>query len=375
MLIRIDIQRLSVEADAGLSELNDKFMAAVNSDPTVPSWIKRALCIMLHERGGDRFGGKKKMIVLLLEIALQRKEKLDVPGEVFQWDDTVFIGLIAKLKEALEAIKNIFSRLGVGILMRLLSSWPPGTDEERPHQVYNTLVAEGYIGLSDGREDAFDGPAMPNWKTIAEKYSKDYTVKQFKKAIDKIKKFIEEAWDLRLLGCLFLLDKNDLACDGNSEDLEAILELFDFEVEATLYESLNDIIIYTNGKAIIVVHGPLSVGGTIMFKHFSLDDMLLRCLVIDTLRGVVCMAKGEEFNGPYLSIEAGMMQKLLVDGFHLTREYGVPAAFFREYLSPEELECFDLYANEKYVHYPEYSISNRNRERYRSHITYRHVGH
>ena len=103
MLIRIDIQRLSVEADAGLSELYDKFMAAVNSDPTVPSWIKRALCIMLHKRGGDRFGGKRKMIVLLLEIALQRKDKLCVPGEVFQWDDTVFIGMVTKLMEALEA--------------------------------------------------------------------------------------------------------------------------------------------------------------------------------------------------------------------------------------------------------------------------------
>jgi len=110
MLIRIDIQRLSVKADAGLSELYDKFMVAVNNDPTVPSWIKRALCIMLHERGGDRFGGKKKMIVLLLEIALQRKEDLCVPGEVFQWDDNVFIGMIAKLKEALDALKPLFAR-------------------------------------------------------------------------------------------------------------------------------------------------------------------------------------------------------------------------------------------------------------------------
>ena len=73
--------------------------------------------------------------------------------------------------------------------------------------------------------------------------------------------------------------------------------------------------------------------------------MLQRCRVIDTLRGIVCMAKGEEFNGPYLAIKAGMIQKLLVKGLHLTREWGrgVPAAFFCEYLSPEELKCFDLY--------------------------------
>lgn len=146
------------------------------------------------------------------------------------------------------------------------------------------------------------------------------------------------------------------------------------------YEHPNDIIIYMKGHAMIVVHGPLCVGGTIMVEHFSLDDMLQRCLVIDTLRGIVCMAKGEEFNGPYLAIEAGMMQKLLVKGLHLTRKYGVPAAFFREYLNntsktvkrlgavPKKVitkNCFDLYANGKYVHFLEYPISKMNRKRYR----------
>ena len=129
----------------------------------------------------------------------------------------------------------------------------------------------------------------------------------------------------------------------------------------------------------IVVHGPLCVGGTIMVEQFSLDDMLQRCLVIDTLRGIVCMAKGEEFNGPYLAIEAGMMQKLLVKGLHLARKYGVPAAFFREYLNntskpvkrlgavPKKVttNCFDSYANGKYVHNPEYPISHANRNRYK----------
>ena len=103
-----------------------------------------------------------------------------------------------------------------------------------------------------------------------------------------------------------------------------------------------------------------------MVEHFSLDDMLQRCLVIDTLRGTVCMAKGEEFNGPYLAIEAGMMQKLLVKGLHLSRKYGVPAAFFREYLNTSKhVKCFDSYGNGRWVHYPECPISNANRARYK----------
>ena len=148
-----------------------------------------------------------------------------------------------------------------------------------------------------------------------------------------------------------------------------------------MYESPNDITVYTKGNAIILVHGPLCVGGTIMVERASLDDMLLRCLVIDTLRGTVCMAKGEEFNGPYLAIEAGMMQKLLVKGLHLSRKYGVPAAFFREYLNntsktvkrlgavPKKVtkkNCFDSYGNGRWVHFPEYPISYMNRERYRN---------
>ena len=343
-------------------------MQDVKNDLHVPPWIKRALCIMLHELGGDRFGAKKNIVYLLLEMALQLEDGHSVPGEMFQWDDTVFIGMVTKLMEALEAIKPILDRLPKvqvkDIIMKLLSSWPPGTDEERLDQVYNTLVAEAYIGLSEGREDAFDGPAKPDWKTQAEKYSKEYTVKQFDAAIHKIKAFINEAKTLHRKGCLFLLDKNDLAC-GKGESLEDILKLFDFEVEATLYESPNDIVIYTNGKAIIVVHGPLSVGGTIMVEHFSLDDMLQRCLVIDTLRGTVCMAKGEEFNGPYLAIEAGMMQKLLVKGLHLSRKYGVPAAFFREYLNTSKhVKCFDSYGNGRWVHFKEYPISSMNRQRY-----------
>ena len=95
-------------------------------------------------------------------------------------------------------------------------------------------------------------------------------------------------------------------------------------------------------------------------------DLLLRCLVNDTLRGMVCTANGEEFTGPYLAIEAGMMQKLLVDGLHLDRK--IAAAFFRDYLTPPETNCFDLYGGGPggpIQHYLDYPITQNNRERYK----------
>jgi len=263
-----------------------------------------------------------------------------------------------------------------------MMSWPPCKDEDDRERVYNKPTATEYTGV-DSMRDAFDGPANPNAKTNEERYSTAYTMRKFNSAIEEIVDFVLKALKYVLSGCVFLLDKNDLACGKTREDLHDILTSHGFKKETTLYESPNDIIVYTKGNAIILVHGPLCVGGTIMVERASLDDMLLRCLVIDTLRGTVCMAKGEEFNGPYLAIEAGMMQKLLVDGFHLAREYGVPAAFFREYLSnssnlakrlgavPKKVtkKCLDSYANGKYVHRPKYPISQRNRERYMSHRT------
>ena len=107
MRIRIDLEKLSVKADAGLCELHDLFTKAVRANLHIPYWIKRAICEKLRERGGERFGAKKKLIFLLLEIAMQLKDKQPVPGECMQWDDNIFIGMIVKLKEALRAIKHL----------------------------------------------------------------------------------------------------------------------------------------------------------------------------------------------------------------------------------------------------------------------------
>jgi len=365
MYIRIDGEDLSIEADAGLCKLYDLLMNDVKNDLCIPPWIKRALYIMLHERGGERFGCKKNIVYLLLEMALQLKDGHSVPGEMFQWDDIVFIGMITKLMEALEAIKPLFARFAElkGVITAAIMAWPCAL--MRDDRVINKVVATEYTGV-ERVTTPYDGPANPDAKTVAEAYSTKFTMKQFDGAVDNIDDEVELAKKHKKDGYVLLLDKNDLCTKKAGRSLKSILSYHGFKKAATLYECPNDITIYINGKAMIVVHGPLCVGGTIMVEHFSLDDMLQRCLVIDTLRGIVCMAKGEEFNGPYLAIEAGMMQKLLVKGLHLSRKYGVPAAFFREYLNTSrQVKCFDLYANGKYVHYPEYSISNVNRKRYR----------
>ena len=365
MYIRIDGEDLSIEGDAGLCKLYDLLMEDVKNDLYIPPWIKRALSIMLHERGGDRFGAKKNIVYLLLEMALQLKDGHSVPGEMLQWDDTVFIGMVTKLMEALEAIKPLFARFAEleGVITAAIMVWPCALMRE--DRVINKVVATEYTGV-ERVTTPYDGPVNQDAKTHAEAYSSKFTMKKFDVAVNNIDDEVELAEKHNEDGYVLLLDKNDLGTKKAGRSLKSILSYHGFKKEATLYEEPNDIIIYTNGKAMIVVHGPLCVGGTIMVEHFSLDDMLLRCLVIDTLRGIVCMAKGEEFNGPYLAIEAGMMQKLLVKGLHLSRKYGVPAAFFREYLNTSKhVKCFDSYGNGRWVHYPEYSISNANRARYK----------
>ena len=77
----------------------------------------------------------------------------------------------------------------------------------------------------------------------------------------------------------------------------------------------------------IAVHGPLCVGGNIMTEHFSIEDLQLRCIVIDTLRCMVSMAKCEPANG-----------RLVSKGLHLVRR--ITAAFFREYLTPDKTNVF-----------------------------------
>ena len=360
MRIRIDGQRLSIEADSGLCEFYDLFIKAVMNDPLIPPWIKRAIGVMLRERGGERFGAKKKLIFLLLEIAMQLKDGQSVPGECLQWDDNVFIGMIVKLMEALRAIKHLI--WGIGKETAALLAWPCA--KMREDRVINKTVATEYTGV-ERATTPYDGPVNPDAKTRAEAYSSKYTVKRFNNAIDGIEEFVLEAWVLRFIGCLFLLDKNDLACRKTGVSLDNILSKHGFKRVGKLYEHPHDIILYQNGKAVIAVHGPLCVGGSIMVERFTMDDLLLRCLVNDTLRGMVCMANGEEFTGPYLAIEAGMMQKLLVNGLHLNREYGYASVFFREYLTPPEKNCFDLFGK-KIQHHLDYPISVCNRKYYKS---------
>ena len=66
-----------------------------------------------------------------------------------------------------------------------------------------------------------------------------------------------------------------------------------------------------------------------------------------------------------LAIEAGMMERLVNKGLHLNRM--ITAAFFREYLTPDETNAFDLYGGNKHgpiKHYRDYPLANPNRVKY-----------
>ena len=74
---------------------------------------------------------------------------------------------------------------------------------------------------------------------------------------------------------------------------------------------------------------------------------------------------GKAVNGPMLAIEAGMAQILLHNGLHQSRI--VCAAFFRDYLTPAEVNAFDLYGGNQHgpiKHYLDYPIANKNRNNY-----------
>ena len=74
---------------------------------------------------------------------------------------------------------------------------------------------------------------------------------------------------------------------------------------------------------------------------------------------------GEEVSGPMLAIEAGMAQRLLHNGLHLPRM--ICAAFFRDYLTPAEVNAFDLYGGSSggtIKHYLDYPIAKKNRRKY-----------
>ena len=239
-----------------------------------------------------------------------------------------------------------------------MTSWPPG--ENRNDPLLNKPCATDYAGATF-KLNAFDGPAIPDWKTNEQRYSKEYSISRFNTANEEIDDFILLAWKLRETGCLFLLDKNEDAC-SKGEKLHIRLATLDFEKEASIYD--DDIEIWRIEKAVVLVHVPLCVGGSIM-AHITMKKLQRRCIVIDTIRCIVSLAKGEEVSGPMLAIEAGMAQRLLHNGLHQSRM--VCAAFFRDYLTPAEVNAFDLHGGNHtgpIKHYLDYPIAKKNRLNY-----------
>ncbi len=180
--------------------------------------------------------------------------------------------------------------------------------------------------------------------------------------------YVKEAWSLRHVGCLYLLDyTNGLLQEEMNVNLNVILtEKNGFKLEVTLLGG--DILLYRCEMAEIAVHPlPLGIGGTIIQSYVKIEQKQERCRVIDTLRCMVSVARGEPIDGPMLAIEAGMMQRAVCEGLHLHSIQG--AVYFRDYLTPDDVNAFDLFGGNMYgplKHYLDYPITNRNRELYRA---------
>ena len=164
-----------------------------------------------------------------------------------------------------------------------------------------------------------------------------------------------------------MLYKNELAC-SKGKKLHICLTNLEFKKKASIYG--DDIEIWCIEKTVMLIHVPLCVGGSgsiSIMAHITMKKLQRRCIVIDTVRRIVLMAKGEEVSGPMLAIEAEMAQRLLLlhNGLHLPRM--ICAALFRDYLTPDEVNAFDLYGGSSggpIKHYPDYPITTKNRNNY-----------
>ena len=129
--MRINMEKLKTEEDEALCHCYDKFTKDVKNDPKVPHFIKRVLCEKIWERGGERLGPKKTLIYQLIEAALQHKDG-GVICEGLQYDDKHYYGMIAKVEDAVAAVKPIVQHANwrADIIVPSMMSWPPEENRE-----------------------------------------------------------------------------------------------------------------------------------------------------------------------------------------------------------------------------------------------------
>lgn len=97
--IIFDYEQLDYDTDMALQVIFDKFIQDMKNDPEVPSYIKRLICEVIHDRGGGRFGGKTVIMGKAIEHAVQKKNNESQPAEYGQYDDNRFYEMKAKVIE------------------------------------------------------------------------------------------------------------------------------------------------------------------------------------------------------------------------------------------------------------------------------------
>jgi len=391
--IIFDYERLDYETDMALQVIFDKFIQDMKNDPEVPSYIKRLVCEIIHDRGGGRFGGKTVIMGKAIEHAEQKKNNESQPAEYGQYDDNRFYEMKDKVVEACEAVNPIVSPIAKRTksksartakrakysksqsIFQVSSSKPivccqswavaPHPDPSREDLLFLKPLISAYItgvgGDGSNIEDAYDGPALSgNNLTLEERYSDDFGWKS-KRTMNAKAKIIQLIKDKDVY--VKLLDRNRTACRLADTTLDTMID------ENSSYKMGADIfggeikLLTDDDPSALLTHSPVCRSGDCR-DFATLNVNAQGCMNVDAHRNMLLMCQGKPIECRMPAIEASMAQRLFIDG--LGQYCLMKGLLVREYLAPE-LMPFDKYGGNKHgriTHYPLYPMATNNKAVY-----------
>ena len=365
LAVVVDLSLLPYNVDIALGLMLEQTIVCINNDPAVPACIRRLLHDELIGQGGDRNGGRRAMIGQCIESAFSASNEGAIM-EFAQYDDNILYGLMGKVMETQHKLTPLVETVGPrqDLTSKSVLSWEPAPKRDVhgsivEDYIYVTIAGIGYIGV-DSYRDAYDGPAIPGAISVADRYSKAFTPDQDAAAKSVCENHCQDTNELRSEGCSNLLDINTHLSRKTSTDMATLAEEADLGLRANIYDG--QIRTFMHDQALLNLHWAICRSGDIN-DYFTLDDNATGCLIIETLRRLTMMAKGETNFGPMLAIEAAMAQRLFIDGLHqytLMRGY-----IIKEYLSPSDVNGFDQISKGKRMpRHPYYPITKNNRREY-----------
>jgi len=391
--IIFDYERLDYNTDMALQVIFDKFIQDMKNDPEVPSYIKRLICEVIHDRGGGRFGGKTVIMGKAIEHAEQKKNDEPQPAEYGQYDDNRFYEMRDKVIEACEAVNPIVSPIAKRTKSKsartakrakysksqsifqvsssksigCCQSWPvaPHPDPSRDDLLFLKPLVSAYItgvgGDGSNIESAYDGPALSgNNLTLEERYSDDFGWKS-KRTMNAKAKIIQLIKDKDVY--VKLLDGNRTACRLADTTLDTMID------ENSFYKLGADIfggeikLLTDDDPSALLTHSPVCRSGDCR-DFATLNVNAQGCMNVDAHRNMLLMCQGKPIECRMPAIEASMAQRLFIDG--LGQYCLMKGLLVREYLAPE-LVPFDKYGGNKYgpiTHYPLYPMASNNKTLY-----------